>query len=256
VWHAREIVFQSRAALRVEKWLTRHFAERVVAVSQVVASQLDSPLVEVVTDEADPVRFRPGRAGHFRASAGIDDQVPLLGSIGRLDTWKGFGTLLDAYDHLRLRRPEVELVVAGPAVRGKEDYADELRSRAEATPGVHWLGPRRDVEEVMADLDVFVQVSSEPEPFGLVVVEALACGVPVVAGSQGGPLEILGEAAARSSVPAGRLVPPCEPEATALAALALLPRISSTGWRSSRKPLREPSREAFATLFDDVVGGR
>jgi glycosyltransferase involved in cell wall biosynthesis len=222
----------------------------------VVASQLDSPFVEVVTDEADPDRFRPERAGRFRASAGIDDAVPLLGSIGRLDTWKGFGTLLDAFDHLRLRGAGVELVVAGPAVPGKEDYADQLRARAEATPGVHWLGPRRDVEEVMADLDVFVQVSSEPEPFGLVVVEALACGVPVVAGSEGGPLEILGEAATLRSVPAGRLVPPGEPEATALAALTLLPRISSSGWRSARKPLREPCREAFAALFDDVLGAR
>ena len=86
-------------------------------------------------------------------------------------------------------------MVAGGAVAGKEELRRPARSGAPpALPGVHWLGPRRDVGDLMADLDVFVQVSTEPEPFGLVVVEALASGVPVVAGAAGGPLEILAEA--------------------------------------------------------------
>jgi glycosyltransferase involved in cell wall biosynthesis len=254
VWHAREVVFQSGAALTVERWLTRQFADAVIAVSEAVASQLDPANVHVITDEADAARFHPGRAGRFRAGAGIADGTQLVGSVARIDTWKGFDALLDAFPRMRQAHPDVELVVAGGPVGGKEAYAEGLRQRAVSLPGAHWLGPRPDVAELMADLDVFVQVSSEPEPFGLVIVEALACGVPVVAGAAGGPLEILGPDAVTRPTDAGRLVPPDDPAALAEAVGQLLPPgPSSTGARRSRRPLRTPSRATFAGLFDAVA---
>jgi glycosyltransferase involved in cell wall biosynthesis len=260
VWHAREMVFQSRAALRVERWLARHFAAVVIAVSAAVGAQLDPANVTVITDEADRARFRPERAGRFRASIGIGDEVPLIGSVARIDTWKGFGVLLDAYPTLRAARPQVELVVAGGVVPGKEEYAAALERRAAGLPGVHWLGPRRDVGELMADLDVFVQVSTEPEPFGLVLVEALAAGVPVVAGAAGGPLEILAAGEGNGDdqhLRLGRLVEPGDAGALAAAALALLPSgPSSTTRRQARHPLRQPSQPRFAAVFDRVADGR
>ncbi len=255
VWHAREIVFQSRAALGIERFLARHFAVRVIAISQAVAAQLHPANVVVIFDEADPARFGPGRAGRFRAAAGVGDPVPLAGSVARLDTWKGFDLLFDAWPAVRRGRPDAELVVAGAAVAGKEDYAAHLRDRAESLPGVHWLGPRSDVAELMADLDVFVQVSTEPEPFGLVVVEALTSGVPVVAGAEGGPLETLGPEAARATTPQGRLVPAGEPAALAEALIGLLPPRSSTAARRARPRLRDATAGRFAPLFDEVAQG-
>lgn len=249
VWHAREIVFQSGAALRVERFLTRHFADRVVAVSAAVAAQLDPVPAVVITDEADPDRFGPERAGRFRSQLGLGDAVPLAGSVARVDTWKGFDTLLDAVPLIRASRPDAEVVIVGGPVPGKEDYAAGLEARAAGLDGVHWLGPRPDVGDVMADLDVFVQVSTEPEPFGLVVVEALASGVPVVAGAEGGPLEILGGRATA----AGRLVGPGDAGALAAAVVELLPPgPSSTEQRRSRRRLREPTTDRFSDLFASV----
>ena len=253
VWHAREIVFQSPAALRVERWLAQHFADVVVAVSGAVAAQLEPGNVTVITDEAD-ARFGPERAGRFRAGAGIADGTPLVGSVARVDTWKGFDVLLDAFVAIREIRPDLELVVAGGPVAGKEDYAARLQRRAESLPGVHWLGPRRDVGDLMADLDVFVQVSTEPEPFGLVVVEALASGVPVVAGAAAGPLEILGAEAVHALAPAGRLVEPGDTQALTEAVLALLPEVpSSASGRRARRPLREPQANRFARVAARVA---
>jgi glycosyltransferase involved in cell wall biosynthesis len=257
VWHAREIVFQSAAALRLERYLARRFATRVVAVSDAVADQLDPDNVEVVRDDADPDRFRPDRAGAFRAGAGIAEDVPLAGSVARIDTWKGHDVLLDAYPLIKRERPDVELVIAGGPVRGKEDYAARLQARADRMPGVHWLGPRRDVPELVADLDVFVQVSTESEPFGMVVVESLAAGVPVVAGAEGGPLEILGSGAADRAGPGGRLVAPGDAARLAAAVLEVLPPgPSSLARRRSRSPLRPPGADRFPALFSEVVGGR
>ncbi len=250
VWHAREIVHQSGAALGLERWLARHFATRVLAISETVAAQLERTNVEVVLDEPDPRQFTPQRAGAFRVRLGISERAPLVGAVSRIDTWKGFDVLLDAMPAIQAARPGTELVVAGGTVAGKEAYAERLAARAAASAGVHWLGSRADVADLMADLDVFVLASTEPEPFGLVVVEALASGVPVVATDAGGPREVLNRAGAG----AGRLVPPNDAGEVAAAVVALLaPEPSSTAARRARVPLRRVAPPRFGPIFDEVL---
>jgi glycosyltransferase involved in cell wall biosynthesis len=251
VWHAREIVVQSPAALRLERWLTRHFALRVIAVSEAVAAQLAGATVVVVYDESDAGQFHPGRAGHFRAGAGIPDEAPLVGAAGRIDTWKGLEVLLASVAAMQAARPGLEVVIAGGVVQGKEDFARRLADEAQARPGVHWLGPRDDMPELIADLDVLVLASTEPEPFGLAVVEALASGVPVVATAAGGPLEILGgEPGSR-----GRLIPPGDPAALARATVALLPPGPSGTTARRARPVLRPASAATrpAAVFDEVL---
>ena len=211
LWHAREIVVQSRAALRLERALTRRWADAVVATSQAIAAQLDPANVVVVYDVPDPAEFGPSRTGVARADIGVADDALLVGAACRIDTWKGVDVLLDAVPAITAALPGVEVVVAGDPVGGKEAYAAALARRA-AGLGVHWLGARRDMPELMADLDVYVQVSTLPEPFGLGLVEALASGCPVVATDAGGPVEILAHVVADGAGPgpatgAGRLVP-------------------------------------------------
>jgi glycosyltransferase involved in cell wall biosynthesis len=123
---------------------------------------------------------------------------------------------------------------------------------ARALGGVHWLGARRDVPELMADLDVFVQVSTQPEPWGLVHAEALASGVPIVAGDAGGPVEIL--AGARPG--AGILVPPGDSTALAGAVTALLAAgTSRTGTRRARPRLRTSSTGRYASVLAPLLTG-
>jgi glycosyltransferase involved in cell wall biosynthesis len=250
IWHAREIVVQSPGALQLERWLARHFAVEVIAISSPVAAQLDPGNVVIAFDQPDPAVFHPGRAGWFRAKLGIPDDVPLVGSAGRIDTWKGIDVLLDAVKSLQAARPELQLVIAGPPVRGKEAYWERLASRAGRMPGVHWVGPRADIAELLADLDVFVLPSTEPEPFGLAIVEALGSGVPVVATAAGGPVETLAGLSPR----AGRLVSPGDPDALATAVGDLLGGgRSSTARRRDRPVLRNVEPPPFPRLFDQAV---
>jgi glycosyltransferase involved in cell wall biosynthesis len=250
VWHAREIVVQSGAALRVEQLLTRHFADKVIAMSHAVARQLPGAEVVVIHETADPTEFAPSRAGRFRVSAGIADDAPLVGGAGRIDSWKGFDVLLDAFELARRQRPELQLVVVGGAVAGKEALERALAARAASIAGVHWLGARSDMGDVLADLDLFVLPSTSPEPYGLVLVEALACGVPVVATDAGGPPEIV--AGARSG--SGRLVPPRDAAALADVIVDATPHTTSSAARAARTPLREPEPERFGEVFHDIVG--
>jgi len=251
VWHAREITVQSGAALRVEQILTRHFATRVIAMSQAIADQLPGADVVVIHETVDGSEFSPARAGRFRAAAGIPDDVPLVGAAGRIDTWKGFDVLLDAFPKVRERCPDAHLVIAGGPVEGKETYAAALRVVAATRASTHWLGPRTDVPEILADLDVFVMASTEPEPYGLVAVEALASGVPVVMTDAGGPKEI----AAQAVPGAARLVPIGDPDALAdgiVATLEARERSNGTA-RLARPVLREPEpSNRFAEEFRRV----
>ncbi|MFZ0249185.1 MAG: glycosyltransferase family 4 protein [Acidimicrobiales bacterium] len=250
LWSAREIVVQSRAALRLERWLCRHFATVVLAASTAVARQLRGARVVVVHDVPDAERFRPGNAGRFRPRVGISDTVRLVGAAGRIDTWKGFGIVLDAVPSIREHRRDVEFVVAGGSVAGKEAYADELARRASSLEGVHWLGPRTDMSDLLADLDVFVLASTEPEPFATVLAEALASGVPCVATDHGGSPEMLANVKSEDSV----LVRPGDAAALAAGVTALVPPgPSSEDERRSRHALHVSASPTFAEVFDDAV---
>jgi len=241
VWHGREIVVQSNAALAVERFLIPRFSARVLSMSQAIADQLDGVDVVVVHETPDPDEFTPGRAGRFRPRVPIDDRVPLVGAAGRIDSWKGVDVLLDAFERVRASRADVELVVAGGPVRGKEALFASLATTARATPGVHWLGARDDVADLLADLDLFVLPSTEPEPYGLVLVEALMSGTPVIATDAGGPREIIAEATPSS----GRLVPVGNHEALATAVLAALDELPATT-AAARAARRAPHRRTWA----------
>jgi glycosyltransferase involved in cell wall biosynthesis len=251
VWHAREIVVQSGTALKVERTLAKRYATRVIAMSHAIADQLDPANVVVIHESAEPAEYRPDRAGQFRSSVGIPDDAPLVGSAGRIDTWKGIDVLLDAWPAVKQLQPSAHLVVAGGRVAGKGEYHDTLSARAASLPDVHWLGMRDDIPDLFADLDVFVLPSTEPEPYGLVAVEALASGAHVVATDAGGPPEIL----ATSHPGAGRLVPPRDAAALAWGIAAELDKALPTtaARRAGRPQLRDPGSEQFAGVFRDVV---
>jgi glycosyltransferase involved in cell wall biosynthesis len=250
VWHAREIVVQSSAALRLERRLARHFATRVIAASHAIADQLDSDNVTVVHDGVDAETFSPDRAGAFRNRVGIADDVALVGWVGRIDTWKGLDVLLDAWSEVARGLAGTELVIAGLPVAGKEDYAHAIAARADDVPGVHWLGARDDAAELIADLDVLVVASTEPEPYGLTLVEALASGTPVVATDSGGPREIV----ASAPPGAGRLVRPGDAPALAQAIVATVSaHPTSTARRRTRTAQRPATAEDVAPVLRAVV---
>ena len=248
VVHARDRGAVARA-LRVERFLCRHFARRVIAVSYAVAAQLDPANVVILDEYLDPAEFSPARAGAFRARVDLPDDVPLVGAVARLDPLKGLDVLVDAFARVRTAVPECRLVVVGTPVLGQDDYAAELRARVTATPGACLLDGRDDIPDVMADLDVLAFPSVEPESYGLVLVEALASGTPVVATDHGGPPEIV----ARADPAVGRIVAAGDPGALAAAILDLLPARTSPERRRARLAGFTPPAPRFAEAFRAVV---
>lgn len=130
-----------------------------------------------------------------RRQLGIPPEGVLVLMTGNLREWKGQHVLLDALRHLAVdvkRRLHIRFV--GAATTADADYVRSLEARIasmEATERVTFLGARDDVPTLLAASDIAVHASVIPEPFGLVVPEAMAQGTAVIASQFGGPGELI-----------------------------------------------------------------
>lgn len=199
-----------RVVLALERRvLTR--TPRIVAIARMGKREIEtlygvSPgRVTVVYNGVDLARFHPGlretlRAG-ARAEAGVPAGAFAAVFVGSGFERKGLGTALQAVAGLEDR--QARLMVVG---KGDEAPYRALAARLDIADRVVWLGPRKDVERWYAGADVCV-LPSRYEPFGNVHLEALACGLPVVASTAAGGGEVLADPAA------GRVVDPRDPGA-------------------------------------------
>lgn len=182
-------------------------------------------------------------------------ETPLIGMVSRLQRWKRVERLLDAMPAVLNEIPGTRAVIYGGATSQIDpDYPDELLSRARELGvdyAVKFCGHVPRAADRMLELDVVVH-TADLEPFGLVVVEALLRGVPVVAPHLGGPAEII-----RDGVD-GLLADPDDPRALSSAIVKLLrdpERRTSMGVAGRQRVLERfeatrMSREAWGHAFE------
>jgi glycosyltransferase involved in cell wall biosynthesis len=198
--------------------------------------------VTILGDGIDLKEFRLEVSGsRIRKELGIKPEAPVVGFVARLDPWKGLDVFLKAAAMLSRHFPEAHFLISGGAPEGFERYEQRMR-RLAATLGldgrVHFLGWRYaldDIPELMAALTVFSHTATDPEPFGLVLIEAMAMQRPVVAAQAGGPLEIIVDSES------GFLTTPGNPEAHAEAVALLLrdPARARTVGQAGRRRVEE-----------------
>ncbi|TAK14270.1 MAG: glycosyltransferase [Acidobacteria bacterium] len=227
VWHFREIVWQSGLLRRLELWMARRWSTRIIVTSNAIAAMYGEkrrwPVQLVrVPNGVETDRFLPGSGAKVRAELGVEPDQTLIGIVCRLDPWKGVEEFLDAAAQVAAVEPRAVFAVVGGSIIGQESYEGVLRDKARAL-GIadrvrftSWRYGPSDMPEVHRALDILVLASREPEPFGLVVLEAMATGRPVVATAHGGPLDIIEDGRT------GDLVPPGDTRALAAAIVALV----------------------------------
>lgn len=140
----------------------------------------------------DPSRL-PSPAA-MRAKLGLPLDGPLIGMTGRLQRLKGMHVFIAAMARLRASREKVYGVIVGGAHETEPQYGAELRAQVRALHlegAITLAGFQSNVAEWVQAMDVFVHASDQHEAFGIVVVEAMALGKPVVATAAGGPAEII-----------------------------------------------------------------
>jgi glycosyltransferase involved in cell wall biosynthesis len=152
--------------------------------------------VRVVHPATDLENFDPPRLptpAECREQLKLPAVGPIIGIFGRLQTWKGMHVLIDAFPAILAKYPCATAVIVGGVWELEAAYETKLVLRAQAlgvTQRVVFAGHQTNVSQWMQACDVIVH-ASDREPFGMVVVEAMALGKPVVAGAAGGPREVI-----------------------------------------------------------------
>jgi glycosyltransferase involved in cell wall biosynthesis len=196
VWHIRDRIaadYLPRPAVQLVRLLARVLPRAVVANSSSTLATLPATAPRargfdpVVRDSVPP----PGRQPH--AAARTPRTALRFGVVGRLAPWKGQHVFLEAFARAFAGGPTQAWLI-GSAMFGEHDYERQLRTQVERlglSDQVVFRGFREDVWCELAELDVLVHCSVTAEPFGQVVVEGMAAGLPVLASAEGGPAEII-----------------------------------------------------------------
>lgn len=192
-------------------WLDRRALRRrpaaVIANSRYTADGLATLFpgvpMQVVYCPAEPLTGAVERRDALRRELQTPLDAVVIVQVARLEPYKGHGLLIDALARLA-DQPQWHCWFVGGTQRPHEQlYLDELK-RAAAAAGiaerVRFVGARSDVADILRGADVFCHPNRGPEPFGLVFIEAMAAGLPVVGSALGGVTEIVTD-------DCGRLVP-------------------------------------------------
>jgi glycosyltransferase involved in cell wall biosynthesis len=161
-----------------------------------------------------------------REEFGVKSDQTLLGIIGRIDWWKGHEYFIEAIAKAAKEIPGLRGLIVGSLEKNvigildrNRRYFKKLKLMVNSlglSDKIIFTGSRNDVPRLVAAIDVVVHASSVPEPFGLVIIEGMAAGKPVVATGAGGVLDILEDGLN------GLLVPCRDAEAMARAILQII----------------------------------
>jgi glycosyltransferase involved in cell wall biosynthesis len=248
VWHVRDRIAPDYLPLPAV-WLVR-FLARTVPAGLIANSH--TTLATLPTRRKSLVLYNPIQPPPPARRV----EGPLtVGMIGRLAPWKGQHVFLAAFAEA-FGGTGTRARVVGSALFGEDAYASSLvETSAELgiAGQVEFRGCREDVWDELTQLDVLVHASIRPEPFGQVVLEGLAAGVPVVAANAGGPAEVI-----RHDVD-GLLTTPGDPSALAQALLALgadpslRERLGAAGRARSKDFSIDSTVERLLAFYDQVL---
>ncbi|GAA0542200.1 glycosyltransferase involved in cell wall biosynthesis [Rhizomicrobium palustre] len=195
----------------VERWVLGHGRFPVVVLSNYTRRQLIDDLgvkddrIVVVPGGCDTQHFSHSAEGRarIRARFGVDDDTSMIISVRRLEERMGLDCLIEAYADLRQRsEKKVKLVIVGKG--SQRDYLERFAyERGLSSNELAFAGfvPDAELPDFYSAADLFVMPSLAVEGFGLPVIEAMSCGVPVLATSGGGHSDLVAAIAPQCVVP-------------------------------------------------------
>lgn len=183
-----------------------------------------------------------------------------VGMVGRIAPWKGQHLFVEAFAQAFPKGPEEAVIVGAPMFGSDEEaYFESIRARCThlgLDGRVVLTGFREDVSHELAQLHVLVHASVQPEPFGQVILEGMAAGLPVIAAAAGGPLEFVDDGVD------GLLYPPGDVEALARALRetasddSLRERLGEAAIAKAGRFHPDAISEQLLSVYRDVLGAR
>lgn len=187
VWHIREII-KSKVERKIISKIVNNYADIIIANSKATGYSIckDSKKLKIVYNAVEDKKYNliPNKS---------QDNI-VIGMAGRINRWKGQKLFVDAAEIIHRKYPSVKFKIAGAAYIGEEWIEQDLKEyiyEKKLNKSIEMLGLVQDMEEFYNSIDIFVLPSIQPEPFGLVVIEAMEMKKPVIATNHGGPTEII-----------------------------------------------------------------
>jgi L-malate glycosyltransferase len=252
--HIHDCLPQSRMA-KVVRYVLSASTTALVANSHYTAAKFgwstDLGVPTTIYNPIDLIRFNPRRINRAvaRNQLGLEAGAPVLGVIAQITPWKGQADAIRCAAALRRKWPDLRLLLVGGITfasratrydnRAYSRFLRRLTDELRLNDTVQFLGERQDIPVILRALDLLL-VPSWEEPFGRVVIEAMAMETPVVATSVGGPAEVITDGTD------GLLLPPQRPQEWADAVSGLIedrPRRLEMGRRARRTVAKSFSRE-------------
>jgi glycosyltransferase involved in cell wall biosynthesis len=201
LWHVHDILPKHAfsAVIRAFAWASRR--SQIVAVSHATAIEFCGDFdfgsrVRTIHNGTDLSKFpaKSEQSAAFRRELGIPAEAFLVCAVGQICARKGLLELVEVIKQIHKDVPQLHLAMVGRAVfKHEEDYLRTLQEAVAASgcsEKIHFIGELRDVAPVLRAADLLV-LNSRQEPFGLVLIEAMSSGTPVLATRVGGIPEIV-----------------------------------------------------------------
>jgi glycosyltransferase involved in cell wall biosynthesis len=206
IWHIQDFYGSRPLMAKLLKWSSNH-AQLGIAISQALAQDMKSTLgnlpIKVIYSAVDVNYFSPQDS---------PSHSPLrVGLVATFARWKGQDIFLEAIAQLTQKYPDFNAAfyIVGGAIyktQGSQFSQQELEEQASnlgISDKVNFLGFQRNIVEIYHWLDIVVHASTQPEPFGLAIVEAMACGKAVIVSQAGGASELFTQNEDAIGVPPG-----------------------------------------------------
>ncbi len=243
VWYLHDILTAKHFSAinrRIAVSLANRFAAKVLVNSQAtgkafVAAGGKQDLTSVVYNGFNSEPFdcvTDGEARQLRETLEVAD-APLVGLFSRLSYWKGQHILLLAMKEL----PALHALFVGDVLFGEEEYVSyikNLASEPELKHRVHWLGFRDDIPTLMKACDAIVHTSTEPEPFGRVIVEGQLAQRPTIASAAGGALELIEDGVSGLLFPPGDAIALSKEIQKVISDRTLVDKLAERGYHSAK----------------------
>ena len=261
VWHIHEIILKPRVVASALAWLVYLSSDRVACISQMVRDNLVrlcpriAPLCEVIANgiacpDLDIAAMRMA----WRRHRACDHHV-VVGLVGRINPWKGQSVLVRAIEKIVAADSStpVRAVIVGGVASGQDEIKTQLQNQIAAAGLLEYveiINFTPDVWPIWCGIDIAVVPSTDPEPFGMVALEAMCAACPVIASAHGGLVDIVEHGATGYFSPPG--------SAAELAAFInmlaangdLRARLGAQGRNRAQRQFRLDSQaEAFRLLY-------
>jgi glycosyltransferase involved in cell wall biosynthesis len=245
----RKCVSHERGINAKYGWAARYFGRRldaIICISDAVKENMCDrgahfDNLNTIHNGFDPAAVRHVTdANAIRASLDIEPGAGVVVMVGNFKSWKGQETLVRAMATVSRSYAGVHCVLVGDTAPADRQYEADVRALIAALnldKRVSIVGFRSDVPDLLRLADVVVHASTLPEPFGRVVLEAMACRKPVIGSRAGGVTEIIEDGVTGLLFPAG------DDKALSGAIIELL------GDRTSSKRMGEAGYERLVSHF-------